>query len=156
MPVAHALSMRDGLGVFRSLPVLSRVTADADRPKVLGHFLAALCVPDNVIRAPVDRFGRDQINRATAHVTGEAFPAKQVEPCVSVYADAASLGAVAVHNGTSANVSAFFAFLSLTGGMICDTFSPVSASITSATSSNSAHADRCGSVSKSIDLLSIT
>lgn len=57
------------------------------------------------------------------------------------------------HNGTSANVSTLPDLRSLIGGMICETFSPVSASIRSATSSNSAHAARCGSVSKSIDLL---
>ncbi len=107
MPVAHALPVRHGFGIVCRLAVLPRVAINADRPKVLGYFLAAFRVPDDVISAPVAWLGRNKIDRRSAHVTGEALTAEQIEPCVSVNADAAGSSAVAVPSGTCANVSTF-------------------------------------------------
>ena len=97
MPVAHALPVRNGFGIVCRLAVLPRVAINADRPKVLGYFLAAFRVPDDVISAPVAWLGRNKIDRRSAHVTGEALTAEQIKPCVSIDAYAAGLCAVAVH-----------------------------------------------------------
>lgn len=147
--VCDALSLRNRARIFCGLAILSSIASRANRPKVLGCLLSAFRVPLYVISAPCPRFAPD-LNRAFADVACQALAAKQVEPCVRVNACAACLVAVALHNGTCANVSTFPAFRSRIGGIMSAPFNPVSASITSATASNRAQADRCGSVLKSM------
>jgi len=154
MPLTRPLAVRDFLRVLRGFSIRPGIVLFDDRPEVRRRFLPALCVPCSMIRPP---FGDRRIEPHPASARADHVDvAVLIDLLVSVEADAAGFDGVATHSGTSANVSTFAGFRSRIGGMMSATFNPVSASIVSATASNSAQASRCGSVSKSMLLLSMT